>query len=199
MYLFRKKCLQQNNYDVLKNVCYFDLMILKTFLLAGCIFISFLSIAQNESTLAKLKEIMEKAGSMPDTSAVPNDKLTAEIKALRKERKTINTNDVIKIKIAEERKKDKKLPAEFYDRLLNTFTNGTAINWVDNSIIRLYRQYFTEREIKELIKFYKTSAGKKWASNFPLIMIESVGNAETIMKSVSENILNDMKVEGKIK
>lgn len=172
----------------------------KIYLSAVIIFLSgYTATAQHDSELNKLKEIMGKAGSMPDTLAVPNDKLTAEIKTLRRERKTINTDDVIKIKIEEERNKDTKLPAEYYDRLLSAFTNGSAGKWVDNSIIRLYRKYFTESEIKQLIKFYKTSAGKKWASNFPLVMIESVNNAETIMKLVSANILDKMKAEGKIK
>jgi hypothetical protein len=47
-------------------------------------------------------------------------------------------------------------------------------------MIHIYRQHFTYNELKQLVRFYKTSAGKKMAKDFPLIMMKSLIAAQII-------------------
>ncbi len=52
----------------------------------------------------------------------------------------------------------------------------------------IYRKHFTYGEVKQLIKFYKTSAGKKMAVGLPIIMIESLRAAEMIDIYEKQNV-----------
>ncbi len=49
-----------------------------------------------------------------------------------------------------------------------------------NAVIWIYRTHFTYKELKEMIKFYKTPAGKKVSFEFPLFMMESLKTTELI-------------------
>lgn len=149
--------------------------ILLTFILC-CI--SALAFSQNN--LSEFKRIEQKMQSFKvDTSAVPEDKLTKEIRQLRNLKGGFNINGAIQYKIAEERAK-KELPKEELDKLEAFYTSGNGKKLLDNAIIWIYRNQFTYSEIKALQKFYKSSAGVKMAENFPVIMIQSLKAAEVI-------------------
>lgn len=139
---------------------------------------SFLAISQND--LSEFKRIEQKMQSFKvDTSAVPEDKLTKEIRELRNLKGGFNINGAIQYKIAEERAK-KEIPTQELDQLEAFYTSGNGKKWLDNAIIWIYRNQFTYSEIKALKKFYKSSAGVKMAENFPVIMIQSLKAAEVI-------------------
>ena len=121
-----------------------------------------------------------------DTSAVPKDKLSDKIRELRTLKGSFNINEAMEYKIAEAKSKNELSEAD-YEKLEMFLTEGNGKKWLDNSIIWIYRNHFTYYEVKELIKFYKTSAGKKMATDFPIIMIQSVKSAETIMERFKEN------------
>ena len=57
---------------------------------------------------------------------------------------------------------------------------GQAKIWLDNAVIHIYRQHFNRKELRQLIKFYKSSAGQKLATQFPFIMMKSLLAAQTI-------------------
>lgn len=139
---------------------------------------SFFAISQND--LSEFKRIEQKMQSFKvDTSAVPEDKLTQEIRELRNLKGGFNINGAMQYKIAEERAK-KEIPTQELDQLEAFYTSGNGKKWLDNAIIWIYRNQFTYSEIKALQKFYKSSAGVKMAENFPVIMIQSLKAAEVI-------------------
>ena len=142
------------------------------------LFTSFLAVSQND--LSEFKRIEQKMQSFKvDTSAVPEDKLTKEIRELRNLKGGFNINGAMQYKIAEERAK-KEIPTQELDQLEAFYTSGNGKKWLDNAIIWIYRNQFTYSEIKALQKFYKSSAGVKMAENFPVIMIQSLKAAEVI-------------------
>jgi hypothetical protein len=120
-----------------------------------------------------------------DTTAAPNDKLTKKIKELRDLRGGFNINEAIAFKIEEDRQK-KEVPEAELDKLATYFHSGDGKTKLDNATIWIYRQHFTYRELKQLVKFYKTSAGKKLATDFPIIMLQSLKAAETIKNIYTE-------------
>jgi len=115
----------------------------------------------------------------PDTSAAPDDKITRKIIALRNLKGGFNINEAIDFKMEEERQKNDLTPNDF--ALLSTFfKTGHGKRWLDNAIIHIYRDNFTYKELKQLIKFYNTSVGQKMATNFPVIMLQSLAVAQMI-------------------
>lgn len=120
-----------------------------------------------------------------DTSAVPNDALTEKIRELRFLKGGFNVNEAMEYKITESRTKD-EISEDEYEKLKNYLTNGEGKKWLDNSIIWIYRKHFILEEVEEAIKFYKTSAGKKMANDFPIIMVQSLKAAEMIMEKFKE-------------
>lgn len=122
-----------------------------------------------------------------DTSAVPNDKLTQEIKSLQKVKGGFNINEAILYKITEDLIKG-DISAEDAEKMETFFTNGKGKKWLENAVIWIYRKKFTLSEIKDLNKFYKSSAGKKLSQDFPIIIIESIKSAEIIIEKYKSEI-----------
>jgi hypothetical protein len=114
-----------------------------------------------------------------DTAAAPNDKFTRKIKELKSLRGGFNINEAVSFKMEEEVQK-KEISKEEYEKISSFFTVGNGKIWLDNAMTSIYRKHFTYVEIKQLIKFYKTSAGKKMTTDFPIIMLESLRAAEMI-------------------
>ncbi len=124
------------------------------------------------------KEIKEYR---PDTTAVPNDKITNAIIQFRNLRGGFNINEAIEYKLEEDKQK-KEIPESEFEKFSVFLKSGNGKIWLDNAIIWIYRKHFTYRELKKLIKFYKSSAGQKMAMEFPLIMLKSLAAAESIQK-----------------
>jgi len=88
----------------------------------------------------------------------------------------------------DEQQKDTTHAKGFYNELLKKVTTGRTSELIENSLVNLYRRTFTEKEIDELVSFYKTSAGKKMDKEFLLILVESVKDAEQLLKLAAKNI-----------
>ena len=149
------------------------------------LFISFFhaSFSQIDSSfISKIKSLDTADVLKMDTAAVPNDAFTKKIKQLRSERTGLTIEAIIKLKLTEEQQKDTTHPKAFYDQLQEELTIGHTGKLLDNSIVNLYRRSFTEKEIDELIAFYKTSAGKKMDKEFFILLVESVKDAEQLIK-----------------
>lgn len=108
-----------------------------------------------------------------DTSAVPNDRVTGKINELRQLRGGFNISEAISFKLQEDEKSGNK-PKATVAFLRSEFENGKGKQWLDNAVNHIYRQHFTYKELKQLVKFYKTSAGQKLATDFPFIMMKSL-------------------------
>lgn len=143
--------------------------------------------AQNDTGInADLSGAFERitkkvANYRPDTSTAPNDKITRKILQLRSLRGGFNINEAVAFMIEEERKKGEK-PAAQLDLLAAFFTLGDGRRWLNNAAVWIYRNHFTYKELKQLVKFYKTSAGKKMADDFPIIVLKSMAAAEMLKK-----------------
>lgn len=162
---------------------------MKVFTVALALLFPFISFSQiDTSFIARIKGLDTANVLKLDTAAVPNDALTAKIKDLRKEKKGLNLETILKIKITEEQQKDTSHSKAFYDALLDDVTKGRTSKLIENSLVNLYRRTFTEPEIDELIKFYKTSAGKKMDKEYILLMVESIKGAEQLIKIAAKNI-----------
>lgn len=114
-----------------------------------------------------------------DTTAAPDDKVTRKIIELRSLRGGFNINEAIDFKIEEDRQKN-EVSKEEIEKLSVFFQSGDGKRWLDNATVWIYRRHFTYKELKDLVKFYKTSAGQKMASDFPIIMMQSLSAAEMI-------------------
>lgn len=151
----------------------------KAVLLAAGLFIALLSFAQTDTAGSKalppvFEKIMKEVGSYrPDTAAPPADKITQKIIELRNLRGGFNVNEAIAFKLEEDRQKG-ELTTDAQKRAAAFFTTGDGRRWLDNAVIWIYRAHFTYNELKGLVKFYKTSAGQKLASDFPVVMLESM-------------------------
>ncbi len=114
-----------------------------------------------------------------DTSAAPNDKLTNKIIELRQLKGGFNINEAIDYKLEEDKQKA-EIPAAEFAQFAAFMQTGDGKKWLDNAVIWIYRQRFTYKELKKLVKFYKTSAGQKMSADFPIIMMQSLAAAEMI-------------------
>jgi len=145
-------------------------------------FITVFAAAQNDT--AKMNGVFERiTGQIKDfkldTTQVPDDKITNMIIELRTLRGGFNINEAIAYRQQEDKNKGEVSPqiAAYLDE---QFKTGKGKRWLDNAMIHIYRRHFTYNELKQLVKFYKTSAGKKMAEDFPLIMMKSLIAAQII-------------------
>ena len=132
--------------------------------------------------IAKIKSLDTADVLKIDTAAVPDDKFTRKIKQLRAERSGLTIESIIKLKLSEESGKDTTHSKAFYDQLEQELTIGHTGKLLENSLINLYRRSFTEKEVDDLIAFYKTSAGKKMDKEYFILLVESVKDAEQLIK-----------------
>lgn len=128
-----------------------------------------------------------------DTDAVANDLFTKKIKQLRKEKQGLNLETVLGIKLMEQQKSDTVHSKEFYDKLHAEITTGYTSRLIENSLVNLYRRLYTEQEIVDLIKFYKTSAGKKMDKEYILLMVESIKDAEQLLQMAFKTLEHNAK------
>ena len=64
----------------------------------------------------------------------------------------------------------KDLPDSFWDE----FKKDMSIEKIFALYIPVYKKYFTDSDVDELIKFYKTPAGQKMIENMPNLMNDSM-------------------------
>ena len=114
-----------------------------------------------------------------DTSNAPDDRVTRKIKSIRDLRGGFNINEVIQFKIEEDRQKN-EVPEKDLAALSTFFTLGNGLKWLNNAVIWIYRDHFTFNELKKIERFYRSSAGRKMADQFPVIMVKSLRAAELI-------------------
>ena len=164
-------------------------IIMKKYFLVILLLVSFQAFSQIDTAyIAQLKSLETINTLQYDTVAVPEDAFTKKIRKLRIERSGFDIETLIRVKLMEEEQKDKVHSKEFYDKLLQEVTQGSTSKLIDRAIINLYRNAFTEKEVDQLIKFYKTPAGKKMNKEFILLMLRSAKDVEALLKLAAENI-----------
>ena len=152
--------MQRNNFKKNKNMK----KAFWCFILVLCTMLS--ATAQND-TAAKVgaNPVFERitkgmANFKIDTTAAPDDKVTRKIIELRTLRGGFNINEAVAFMLEEDLQK-KELRPEQVEGLSIFFTLGNGKRWLDNATNHIYRDHFTYKELKQLVKFYRTAAGKK--------------------------------------
>jgi hypothetical protein len=162
---------------------------MKFFLLLFLCFVCQYAFSQIDSGFVKALKALDTADILKtDTLAPPNDAFTKKIKVLRNERKGLTTENIIRMKLMEEQQKDTVHSKEFYTELQREITTGRTGQLLENSFVNLYRKRFTEREVDDLVNFYKSSAGKKLDNEYILLMVQSVKGAEQLLKMAGKNV-----------
>jgi len=131
----------------------------------------------------KLAAVMKQF--QPDTTAPPNDRITRKIIELRQLRGGFNIDEMLQYKLEEDRQK-KETPIEAINQFANFIQSGDGKRWLNNAVIWVYREHFTYKELKQLVRFYKTDAGKKMATDSPIIIIKSLQAAERIKETYGQ-------------
>ena len=165
-------------------------------LLIGLFLLSCISSAQNDTIgISAIQLLLDSTRFRIDTSAVPEDAFTQKIRELRSVRGPINFDNVIKSAILDKQTNDTTRPKVFYDKLLEDCQSGNTHRIIENLLINLYRQCFTEEEVELLVEFYKSSVGKKMHREF-LLLTATAGNAiQNIVKSAADKLESDMNIK----
>lgn len=145
----------------------------KTFFILACILIStWTSLAQETSDYDKtLKKMFEVSGSEDAY-------------------KTVITQWFIMFK-----EKYTTVEPEIWNDLENEFMK-TSINDLVAMLSPVYSKYMSQDDIEGLITFYETPLGKKFATNTPLIMQESMQVGQEWGLKVSQEFQQKMKEKG---
>lgn len=85
--------------------------------------------------------------------------------------------EALSFKMGEERQKG-EVPVAQLQQLETFFLAGNGKKWLDNAMVWIYRNHFSAREIKQLVKFYRSDAGRKMSTHFPVIMLQSLAAAQ---------------------
>jgi hypothetical protein len=72
----------------------------------------------------------------------------------------------------------------------------TSIDELTEMLVPIYSKYMTKEDLKELIKFYQTPVGKKFAKNTPFIMQESMQVGQEWGMKIGEEFEKKMKARG---
>lgn len=136
-----------------------------------------------------------------DTSGVPDDELTREVKRLLEKTNSMSTGlAAMRQGIAMQRQaRSGQVPEEFFDRFSTTIDNGRAGRLMEIVVIKIYRDKFTAKELKEINKFYDTPVGKKLAANYQNIATEAMAVGQKLGQYLGVQIIRDMISEGKWK
>ena len=142
------------------------------------------SVGLGQDTINRPQTVFERiTGAVKDykldTSAAPDDKITRKIIELRSLRGGFNINEVIEFKLEEDKQKN-EMPETQLKIVSDFFRTGNGKKWLDNATTWIYRNHFTYKELKQMVKFYKTSAGQKMATDFGIVVLQSLAAAEMI-------------------
>lgn len=87
---------------------------------------------------------------------------------------------------------------EVYYKMLNLEID-TFISQTIDSVVPIYMKHFSEKEIDEILKFYKTPIGQKVISKTPEMISESMDIGRRLGGKMGENIYNKITNERKLK
>jgi hypothetical protein len=90
------------------------------------------------------------------------------------------------------------VPAEFWDEFLAE-ANKDSFNQLLNLILPIYKKHLAEPDLLELITFYETPVGKKFAEKTPLITQESMLAGQEWGKQIGQHVLDKLKAKGYVK
>jgi|SRR5438477_210145 len=143
--------------------------------------------------IAKIKALDTANVVRSDTMSVADNALSKKIKLLMSEKRGLTIQAILQLKLMEEQQKDTSHSKDYYRKLLEECTTGNTGKLIENSLINLYSRTFTEKEIDDLINFYKTPAGKKMDQEYLLLLVESVKDLEQLLKLAAKKVESEGK------
>ena len=102
---------------------------------------------------------------------------------------------VIQTMLASYEKTYPDVDKEFWEEVSKEFDADQLIKM----IIPIYDKHFSEKEIDEMVTFYKSSVGKKLVSQLPSILTESMQAGEKWGREVGEKVMQRLKGKGYLK
>lgn len=102
---------------------------------------------------------------------------------------------VLKNMIGSFRSMHSSVPGEVWDEVEKEFS-ATSIDDLVDMLAPVYEKHLTEADLKEIIKFYNTSAGKKIAQKTPAIMQDSMEAGKIWGMKIGEKVMNKLKEKG---
>lgn len=89
-------------------------------------------------------------------------------------------------------------PGEFWDEFA-TEINKDAFGKLTELMVPVYQKHLTEADLRELIAFYETPVGKKFAEKAPLITREAMIAGQEWGRQIGEKVTNKLKEKGYLK
>ena len=90
------------------------------------------------------------------------------------------------------------VPTEFWDEFAAE-ANKDAFNMLFNLMLPIYQKHLTEKDLLDIITFYETPTGKKYAEKTPLIMQESMLAGQEWGKQLGQKVADKLKAKGYLK
>jgi len=143
--------------------------------------------------IARIKALDTANVVRSDTISVADNAISKKIKLLLNEKRGLTIQTILRLKLMEEQQKDTSRSKDYYRKLLEECTTGNTGKLIENSLINLYSRTFTEKEIDDLINFYKTPAGKKMDQEYLLLLVESVKDLEQLLKLAAKKVESEGK------
>ena len=94
--------------------------------------------------------------------------------------------------IANFQKSFSTVPSEFWEKVKAEINGPDLINM----LVPVYSKYYTESELDELIKFYKTPIGQKVLAVTPEIMRESMQLGQSWGRKIADKIIKELTEKG---
>lgn len=85
-----------------------------------------------------------------------------------------------------------QVPTEFWDEFKKEMKTDDLINLM----VPIYKKYYTDKDIKSLIKFYKTPIGQKTISVMPSVTQDAMVAGQTWGQEIAMKVLEKMKEKG---
>jgi hypothetical protein len=106
-----------------------------------------------------------------------------------------NYEKSIKTIIEHYKKSDSDVPAAYWEKMEKEFLVTSADEIID-LMIPIYQKHLRHDDVKKMIEFFESDAGKRIASNMSVIMTESMEAGMLFGKKVSEKINQDIENKG---
>ncbi|HEX8315690.1 MAG TPA: DUF2059 domain-containing protein, partial [Flavisolibacter sp.] len=130
-----------------------------------------------------------------DTTTAPADEFSLEIKKLLR----VSNAQNLGIQLASAFSPGNTTPqGEVYrKRFMQEISTGTGRAYFENFVIRMYRQYFTIEEVKQVTAFYESDAGRKILRILPTLLADIQQQVKPIAEYFASKVLYDLYEEEK--
>ena len=89
----------------------------------------------------------------------------------------------------------KKLGPDLPESYWDDFISEVDPDELAGLIVPIYQKHFSEEEIRELLRFYRSPTGKKVTETLPMVMQESMVAGQQWGRSLSQRVLKKARAE----